>query len=110
MHLEYCYLYKKHKVYCYICTSTKLNSVPELDEIDVLADPVHGITELRWHVVTVVAAPEPAAVDGITGLTLHGVTTVTEDVVMGIDTADVITKRRMEIMQRLDIPTMDLVS
>ena len=73
-----------------------------------LADPIHGITRLRWHVVTVVAVPEP--VDGITGLTLHAVTTVTEDVVMGIDTADVITKRRMEIMQRSDIPTMDLVS
>ena len=73
-----------------------------------LADPVHGKTDLRWHIVTVVIAP--ASIDGITGLTLHAVTMVTVDVVMRIGTADVITKRRMEIMQRLDIPTMDLVS
>ena len=76
-------------LYVYALEQQNCKCLPELDTFDATTDPVHGITELRWHVVTVVTADVP---DGIIGLMLHE---ITADDVTGIVTADDIAKRRL---------------
>ena len=77
-------------LYVYPLEQQNWKCLPELDTFDVTTNPVHGITELRWHVVTADDVPEP--VDAIIGLMLHE---ITAGDVTGIVTADDITKRRL---------------